>query len=91
MIFCVEVINEEQARTQALRCENLGGSLDCLGHDDAQTSDEAGSCVSVLAESGVVCPVPGAPTMGQSGLAALAGLLGALGVVVLRRRAARAR
>ena len=89
VLFCVELTDEEQSRTQALRCENLGGDLSCLGHDAAQTSDEAGSCVSVLAESGVVCPVPGAPTMGQSGLAALVGLLGTLGVVVLRRRATR--
>ena len=89
-IFCVQAANEDQVGAADRRCGAASGGLECLAQEAQSATDGAGSCVAQLAAIDITCPIPGAPIMGQSGLAALVGLLGTLGVVVLRRRTARA-
>jgi hypothetical protein len=43
-----------------------------------------------LLDSGIICPTAGAPAAAPFGLAALALVLGGLGIAVLARRVARA-
>jgi len=91
VIFCVEVANVDQLRLADLRCGAASGGLECPDQVAQTANDGGASCAVQLKEMGITCPISGAPTIGQSGLAALTGLLGVLGVVALRRRAAGAR
>ena len=89
-IFCVQAATEDQVGAADQRCGAASGDLECLAQEAQSAAGGAGSCVAQLAAIEITCPVPGAPTMGHTGLAALTALLVMLGVVLLRRRAARA-
>lgn len=67
----------------ASRCEALNGGLSCTGLWSNQT------CVMELAEAGIVCPSSGVPTADPLNLTALAVVLGAAGMALLRRRSHR--
>lgn len=89
-IFCVQAANEDQVGAADRRCGAASGALECLTQEAQTADDGAGSCVAQLQAIDITCPVPGAPSMGHAGLAALTALLVTLGVVLLRRRATRA-
>ena len=82
VLFCAESVDTSPL---AARCEALspGASLHC------EANIPGPSCRQQLADSGIACPVAGAPAAAPLNLAALAVALGALGTVVLRRRIGR--
>lgn len=82
VLFCAESVDTSPL---AARCEALspGAGLHCEANIPGPT------CRQQLADSGIACPVAGAPAAAPLNLAALAVALGALGTVVLRHRLGR--
>jgi hypothetical protein len=64
-----------------VRCEDAGGdTVTCL------VATEAQSCSATLLEANIACPAAGAPAASAWGLGALAAVLSAGGILLLRRR-----
>ncbi|HSP96307.1 MAG TPA: hypothetical protein VL049_03535 [Candidatus Dormibacteraeota bacterium] len=82
VLFCAESVDTSPL---AARCEALspGAGLHC------EANIPGPSCREQLADSGIACPVAGAPAAAPLNLAALAVALGALGTVLLRRQLGR--
>lgn len=79
VLFCAESADTSPL---AARCDALSPTAGLL----CEANIPGPTCREQLVDSGIACPVAGAPAAAPLNLAALAVVLGALGAIVLRRR-----
>jgi hypothetical protein len=81
--FCLTLTSEEELQEAEESCTAQGGGLECF-----KLNQTEGTCAQLFVSENITCPAAraGAPVLGPASFAALAGALGAIGTLLLRRR-----